>query len=361
MDKQDKAELKSLIDSGAIEITPISNHIDVSDSSRFSRVTTNPKLAGVLSQFPALVTVASTTGLYSVRFPKGISGELVKLSTGGYSSMISGSNGKFAAHASFYNFELSPVLGVMTAMAIASGQYFLTHINREMTLISQSIDQILDFLYGDKKAELLSEIIFIQRATRDYTSIMSHDEQRIATLNSIYGAEKVAMKDIEFYMADLEKTSKSKIEENTHIKNATETILQICESLHASLQLYISSCILEVYYAQNTDSDFIDALKSDLDMYIEKCRTRMLKFVSHLKGRIDNARPVGVIKKSSLKKQPYSDQLSNLTDKLSNGITQALQQSVSEALDSSKRSVEFIASSTGDLYLKRHDISPLAS
>jgi hypothetical protein len=44
----------------------------------------------------------------------------------------------------------------------------------------------------------MSEINFIQRAYKNYNSIMNHESQRIATISSIQNAEKVAMKDIEF-------------------------------------------------------------------------------------------------------------------------------------------------------------------
>lgn len=354
MNEQDIIALESLKDSGSVIISPLNTHVDVSDSARFKRVDADLNLMGLSSQLPALAAAASTTGLYTVKFPNGITGELVRLSNNGFSSMIRGDKGGFKAHASFHKFEMPAMVGLMTAMALASGQYFLANISQEMNLISQGIDKILDFLYGNKKAELLSEISFIQRATRDYASIVSHEGQKVATLVSIQEAEKVAMKDIEFYIGDLEKTSNLKIEENRHIRNATETILQICESLRTSLQLYISSCILEVYYSENVNDDYINNLRSDLDMYIDKCHTRMLKFVSLLKGRIDNAKPTTVIgiKKSSLKKQPYSDQLSKLSDSLSNGMTQTLQQSVKEALNAPKKEIEFIATTSGELYLK---------
>lgn len=77
------------------------------------------------------------------------------------------------------------------------------------------MDKILEFLYGDKKAELLSEVSFIKYAYENYSSIMGHNEQRVATIASLQDAKKVAIKDIEFYMCDLDSTinSKSSIDE----------------------------------------------------------------------------------------------------------------------------------------------------
>ena len=52
----------------------------------------------------------------------------------------------------------------------------------------------------------MAEMSFIKYAYENYSSIMSHEEQRIATITSLQEAKKVAMKDIEFCINDLEMT-----------------------------------------------------------------------------------------------------------------------------------------------------------
>ena len=74
-------------------------------------------------------------------------------------------------------------------MAFASGQYFITQVNSELQKINQNIDKILEFLYGDKKAELLSEVSFVKYAYENFSSIMAHDEQRVATIASLQNAK----------------------------------------------------------------------------------------------------------------------------------------------------------------------------
>ena len=76
-----------------------------------------------------------------------------------------------------------------------------------MGLMNQKIDQIMGFLYGDKKAELIAEISFVKYAFENYSSIMLHDSQQVATISSLQESRKIAIKDIEFYMYDL--TSKA--------------------------------------------------------------------------------------------------------------------------------------------------------
>ena len=95
-------------------------------------------------------------------------------------------NGKFVGTASFYSLSSQAmILGAFTAMSVASGQYFLKKINSEMRMMKMRLDEILEFLYGDKKAELISEMSFIRYAYQNYSSIMAHDLQRIATIGSL--------------------------------------------------------------------------------------------------------------------------------------------------------------------------------
>lgn len=94
-------------------------------------------------------------------------------------------------------------LGTFTATSIASGQHFLTEINGKLNMMRSSLDKILESLYGDKQAEPLSEISFTRFAYEDYGSIMEHEQQRLLTIVSLQSIRKAAMKDIEFYLADL--------------------------------------------------------------------------------------------------------------------------------------------------------------
>ena len=118
----------------------------------------------------------------------------MKLRQDGYSTVIKAADGKFAGTASLHPLGSSVMVPLLAfeAMAIASGQYFMTEINRDLKLINLKIDKILDFLYGDKKSELLAEISFVQGVHRNFRSIMAHEEQRLATIVNLQAARKIA-------------------------------------------------------------------------------------------------------------------------------------------------------------------------
>ena len=240
-------------------------------------------------------------------------------------------------------------MGVFTAMSVASGQYFLSQINNEMRMMNMKLDEILEFLYGDKKAELMAEMSFIRYAYENYASIMSHEQQRIATITSLQEAKKVAMKDIEFYINDLETTISYKTKDYAELESRTEKTFLIKESLELSQQLFVMSSIMEVYFAQNQDSEYLKSIEKDMLAYIDKCDKRMFGSFSTLKGMINGykPRPMEKIDKSTCEKQ-----VANLVDSLNSGEESEMRKVVRSVLRVSTKSAEYYLCNKGEVYIK---------
>lgn len=269
-------------------IQPLPTQLDFNDRTRFAKLDIDKSH---LSMFTQQILPAAATGMlanaYSVKFPEGMPHTLMKLKDGGVGSAIMGEKG-IIGQAPFHRM-IAPavIMGVFTVMSAVTGQYFLAEINSKLDKISQNVSDILAFLYGDKKAELVSEISFIQYAQRCYDSIAAHESQRIATISGIQDAKKVAMKDIEFYLNDLEATVKKNLEKNDRRgKSLAEMkeINQIMDSLELSLQLYIISCILEPYYAQNFDKAYLDYLIENTAEYVSKYREKIRTCLGMMHG-----------------------------------------------------------------------------
>lgn len=255
------------------------------------------QINALLQQLPMALSAGSMSTAYRVEFPKGIVGTLTKLKQGGYSTTIKGTDGKFAGTASLYSMGMeAAVLGAFTAMSVVTGQFFLARINAELNVIKEKLDQILQFLYGDKKAELIAEISFIKYASENFGSIMGHNEQQAATISSIQEAKKVAMKDIQFYLNDLDELGKKELKKYAEITDATEKALQIKESLDLSIQLYMMSSLLEIYYAQNFDKGYLDYVKEDVNNYIDMCKNEMVSSFARLEQSIRIYKPNNAIK-----------------------------------------------------------------
>lgn len=348
-DNKSISEFELLNSNGLLEVEPVTNHFDLSDTTRFMKVDSADGLQiyALASQAPNIAATIGLSQMYTVKFPENVCGKLTVLKQGGFGSMLRGQDGKFVGSASFI--PVSPVataaLGVFTVMSIATQQYFLTKINNELRLISQKVDKVLDFLYGDKKAELVSEISFVQRIIRDFSSVMRHDHQQIATIIGIQEAEKVAMKDIEFYIRDLESAANEEFKNGTDLVNVVNKVVQIYETLSASLQLYVMSIILEAYLSQNTDMSFLEGIKNDATLYTSNCFTRMLGSISILKGRVDTFKVKGKIDKAQI-----LDNLSNMTDSLNGAKALEIQGSIAEAITEMTREKTFVVTEKGDVY-----------
>ena len=269
------------------ELAPCDRNFDLDAKSGLTKLELTPaqkgKVSALFSQMPAMLASETMAHAYVLKLPEGLSGmnSLMSYRSGGLGTPIMGENGKIVAHASLHGVsDQALLLSCFTAMSIASGQYFLTQIHSELKMMRMNLDKILEFLYGDKKAELMAEISFVKYAYQNYNSIMSHEAQRTATIASIQKAKKVAMKDIEFYMNDLDSAAKTK--DNSELICTVNKAFQIKESLELSMQLYVFSNLLELYYSQNADSSYIKYVEADVSSYIDKCEKRMLSSFSVL-------------------------------------------------------------------------------
>lgn len=336
---------------GNFEIKPVDEKIDFENRERFQKLTLTgeqkSRINAMLQYIPAAMSSASMGQAYIVKFPEGVVGTLTKLKQGGFGSMIKGTDGQFVGSASLYQLsEQAAFLGGFTAMSCVTGQYFLSEINNKLRMIKMNLDKILEFLYGDKKAELLSEISFAKYAYQNYNSIMACDQQRVATITSLQEAKKVAIKDIEFYMVDLDMAVNTK--ENNDIKMWVDRALQIKDSLDLSMQLYIMSSLLEVYYSENYDSGYLQYLEKEITAYLEKCEKRMISSFSALSMRISEYKGKPWEKVDT---QEYKQKVDILLESLHNNEEAPMKDIVHSALEKISQEEEYYVHD-GEVYLK---------
>lgn len=273
------------------EITCCEENLFLENRERYTKLDLAPaqkiQISGLLQQLPQAAAAGAMTQMYVARFPEGLPHTLTALRQGGVGSMIQGADGRIVGHASFCSVSApAALLGAFTALSAVTGQYFLSKINSELRQIGKKADAILEFLYEDKKAELLSESGFVQYAYQNYSSIMKYTEQRISTIVSLQQAKKVAVKDVEFYLNDFEKKLDAVKDQKGLSSNAAE-LLNAKDRLELSLRLYVMSGILEAYYAQNFEPDCVEFLNNTVQNYMTKSKIRLLKAFSRLEGHID--------------------------------------------------------------------------
>lgn len=101
----------------------------------------------------------------------------------------------------------------------------------------------MTFFYEDKRAELMSQIDFMQYAYQNYSSIMVHPEQRMATVYGLQDARKLAVQDIDFYLSIMKSTIDA-ADGKLSMEDLVSKVFQIKESLDYSMQLYSMSSLL---------------------------------------------------------------------------------------------------------------------
>jgi hypothetical protein len=291
------------------------NEIEVLSCDSISNITDNKKyqkleftsgqkmqLSGLMQNLPSYAVNETLNNAYIVKMPKGVEGHLMEYKNGGFGSPFVDSSNKIVAHASYEKLDLNiAMMNAFSIMSIASNQYFLFEINKQLKALNQTMDKILEFLYSDKKSELMSEVEFTKYAYENYLSIMNHKEQRLATITNLQAAKKVAMKDIEFYMSDLNDTVNSKEWDAGAVADKS---LQIKNCLELSMQLYFISNVLEIYYSQNLDKLYIDWTEKTVTEYLIKCEKRILSNFSKLSvGVKEYKNPLKKIDKTVLLEQ----------------------------------------------------------
>ena len=323
------------------------------DEQRFTKLPHNEASEIHIAALMQNLLPATAAGLlakaYRVEFPKGVPHTLIKLKQGGFGSMIH-HNGRFVGSASFYSMAPhAAVLGFFTALSIASSQYFLTQINHEMRIINMKLDDILEFLYGDKKAGLAAEMSFVRQSFENFSSIMSNDFQRIATITNLQQAKKVAMKDIEFYIHDLGAVTNSKSKDYDDLIEKKNKLFQIKDSLELAQQLYITSVVMEVFFSQNQNEEYLKFVQKDMFAYIQKCDKRILSHFAELKGAIGNYKPKALEK---VDKSADEKQIEKLIVSLNEAGESPLYKAVQSVFHVSNEPAEYYLSENGELYMR---------
>lgn len=339
------------------EIKPVEEIKDIERRPEYKKLNFTSahkmQLSALYQQLPTAIAAGTLNNAYVLSMPEGLSStcHLMEYKSGGFGTPIQDANGKIVGHGSIHELSAqAAVLGIFSVMSVASGQYFLSKINSELKMINQKIDKILEFLYGNKKAELMAEVSFVKYAYQNYSSIMEHEHQKAATIASLQDAKKVAMKDIEFYMSDLDNkvTSKS----GSDISALSEKAFQIKESLEFSMQLYGMSSLLEVYYSQNFDPEYLKYVENDISIYMDKCEKRMLNNFSALKVLIDHA-------KGSLFKKLDKSDIEKKVEKFIESMTQGEESNISKSLKASLNALtqksEYYFTIDGSVFLKNDD------
>ena len=335
------------------DIAPCEMNYDFDDKARFRKLqlTSGQKMqmSGLMQQIPGAISAATISKAYIAKFPEGLPHTLTALKQGGFGSMVR-VDGKFAGSASFYELtSQAAVLNAFTAMSAVTGQYFLAEINSRMDMMGQKLDKILEFLYSDKKAELMAELSFTKYAHQNFASIVGHEQQRLATLVSLQEAQKVAMKDIEFYMDDLDSKVNDTAKKYANLEDLARDAFRTRKCLELSMQLYVTASLLEVYYSDNFDRMYLENVEETVGFYINRCEKRMIGAFNRLSSKVETYK-AGPLEK--IDKAPLVAKISEFLEQRDTGAEPPMRIALRDVLGIANQKAEYYLTAEGDVYTK---------
>lgn len=340
---------------GGFHVEPVSSTMKENDD--YTHLKMKPEvrmqMSSLIHELIPAAQRAAQGQTYRVVFPEGLPQTLMKLTRQpGYSSTLVGVDGKFAGTASLIPVEtVWTVQNAFTAMSIVTSQYYLNEISSQMELMNRKLDQILEFLYGDKKAELLANQTFVRYAAENYPSIMNSLPQREATLSSLQQARIIAMNDIEFYLNDLSAvTGKTSVNFGDY-KNWARKAVQIYENLMLSQQLFAMSYLMEVYYSQNMDSSYLDYIDREADEYLRKCEKRVLIDLSSFKGKVSGFKAINPFEKPDTRS--IIKMIDQICEQSSSSDKHSPKNILRLALSNLQGGSEYLIDSNGEVYLRK--------
>lgn len=353
MEMTDRNTMELMAQAADFEIVPCDMNYDFEDKSRFHKLqlTSGQKMqmSGLMQQIPTVMSAATLVKAYVAKFPEGLPHTLTALKQGGFGSMIR-VDGKFAGSASFYELtSQAAVLNAFTAMSAVTGQYFLAEINSRMDMMGQKLDKILEFLYSDKKSELMAELSFTKYAHQNYASIVSHEQQRLATIVSLQAAQKVAMKDIEFYMDDLDSKVNDTAKKYANLEDLARDSFRTRNCLELAMQLYVTASLLEVYYADNFDELYLINVEETVGAYINRCEKRMIGAFNRLSSKVDTYK-AGPLEK--IDKAPLIAMIDEFLSQRDTGAEPPMRKALQDVLSQANKKAEYYLTAEGDIYTK---------
>ena len=124
---------------------------------------------------------------------------------------------------------------------------------------------------------------------------------------------------------------------------------KISENLELSLQLYLLSGLMEVYYSQNFDETYLDDLHLEINTYVKKCYEQLVEGYIRFQSYIEKSK--AFTKDESARKQ-YLDEISQRIEVLKTE-RDVLLPKLSKILHMANHGQQYYIQTDGNVYFKK--------
>ncbi|WP_405567174.1 hypothetical protein [Polaribacter sp. Asnod6-C07] len=219
-------------------------------------IDSNPsKILRAISSIPEFVSAGLLSQSFRFNFPKGVSGNVMKMAEG-QGTAITDASGKILAHGNYIsNFAIAlPFIGLSIANAIIK-EHYLSKINDNLEKINENIESLIELEFIKKEVKIQSIIFFFRKAFTEFDLINDNDNYRNAILTNIVNKNIEIYELIQFYKKAINTIDKVK---DKKLSNSLNYLLSLQE-------LYVFGKILEFKYANQYSRDLVTILQSEFD------------------------------------------------------------------------------------------------
>ena len=118
-----------------------------------------------------------------------------------------------------------------------------------------------------------------------------------------------------------------------------------------SRQLYVVSGLLELYYSQNYEKEYIGYIEADMISYVNKCDSRILSGLSAFQGKLTDYKAKPLEKTED--RQKRIDKLAVEAEPYKDGNDSPIRTALESSLKALHKKAEYYVDSKGSVYMKR--------
>jgi len=217
-------------------------------------IDSNPnKILQAISSIPEFASAGLLSQSFRFNFPKGVSGNVMKIAEG-QGTAVTDVSGKILAHGNYIsNFATAlPFIGYSIANSIIK-EHYLSKINNSLEKINTNIESLIELEFIKKEVKIHSIIFFFKKAFTEFDFINENDNYRNAILSNIVNKNIEIYELIQFYKKAIDTIDKVN---DDKISNSLNCLLSLQE-------LYVFGKILEFKYANQYGRDLVNVLQTE--------------------------------------------------------------------------------------------------
>ena len=249
----------------------------------------------LLQQIPDLILGEYTEGLYHVIYDKSL-GELQRVKDCSNlfrgNVVARGSNNNIVDSAVLQAASNAPMVAnmIFNAMSVITGQYFLAEINDKLSVLSNNIESVYQFLETEKRSRLRANECYLMQTLQAMTHMQANSFWHQATLNGVQKIRIDSLADIDFYSNII----RQKNEKLNAFKGKRDAVMDIIKQIkndmsmyYYALYLYVLSFYLDTLLSGNTDSGYIDFVCREIRKSVADYQEQTSGFVNGILRFVD--------------------------------------------------------------------------